>query len=147
MLYQENREGEQGNPFRAGPTGLAPERPRASHGGAEATAEQPVSSSSRAHARPGTCTHTRGRKQACARACTGGRARLCLPADFQIAALRLKVLAHLPQGGTLWALHVVLSLFQSAEDAHSLPRPGRVSNIPPAPRAQGSLTPLEQRVR
>lgn len=43
MLYQENGEGEQGNPFRTGPTGLAPERPRVSHGGAEATAEPLVS--------------------------------------------------------------------------------------------------------
>lgn len=42
MLYQKNREGEQGNPFRAGPTGPIPEGPQASRGGAEAPEEPPV---------------------------------------------------------------------------------------------------------
>lgn len=38
MLYQKNREGEQGNPFRAGPTGLIPKRPWVSPG-SRATSE------------------------------------------------------------------------------------------------------------
>lgn len=42
MLYQKNREGEQGNPFLAGPMALIPERPRTSQGGTKATEEPPV---------------------------------------------------------------------------------------------------------
>lgn len=68
MLYQKSREGEQGNPFRAG---LAPERPRASPGGAQATEEHGARprSTPHTHAPAGRLARTHARAQACMCVC------------------------------------------------------------------------------
>lgn len=76
MLYQKSREGEQGNPFCAG---LAPERPRASRGGARATGERgggggaATVNATRSRARPRRRWHGRAGTgmRACVRAQVG----------------------------------------------------------------------------